>query len=405
MAGVGKARIIKTLSLTTVKAMAPENSKGNKPAEEQPSAASPAQETAAEPTPDDQQAGTDEASAGEPPRAARPRAGTTVVAVMALLLAVLALAAGGYLGYVYYEKQRPFNAELRTALKDIRSDTTQIEEKRAALQAALQKELDVFKGQLDHASDVQDTLRRAVDKVISDLGRNRNDWVLAEAEQLLLMANYRLQLARDTQTAVVALRAADRRLEQLADPALLPIRKLIADEITEVQSLGRADVPGIALQLGSLANAVGKFPLDTDRTFRPLSTAAVSQATEGEGSGWRFLREMWQDLIGLVRIRVSANVQKPLLSPEQSYFLQENLRLMLYGAQLAALHGDSAIYRQNIDAAQAWLKDYFDADAQPVSNTQQELERLVHEKIVIEPPDISGSLDALRTFMKKKESG
>lgn len=384
--------------------MAAEDSKESKTAEDQSGAASPAEEAVA-PTPVDQQASADEASAAKPPKATRPRMGTTVAALMALLLAVLALAAGGYLGYVYYEKQQPLNAELRTALKDIRSDTAQIEEKRAALQAALQKELDTFKGQLDHTSDVQDTLRRAVDKMISDLGRNRNDWVLAEAEQLLLMANYRLQLARDTQTAVVALRAADRRLEQLADPALLPIRKLIADEITEVQSLGRADVPGIALQLGSLANAVGKLPLDTDRTFRPLSTAAVSQATEDEGSGWRFLREMWHDLIGLVRIRVSANVQKPLLSPEQSYFLQENLRLMLYGAQLAALHGDSATYRQNIDSAQAWIKDYFDADAQAVNNAQQELGRLINEKIVIEPPNISGSLDALRTFMKKKESG
>lgn len=405
MAGVGKARIITTLSLTTVRTMAAENSRENKPTEDQPGVASPAEEAAAGATPVDQHVSADEASAAEPPKATRPRTGTTVAALMALLLAVLALAAGGYLGYVYYEKQQPFNAELRTALKELRSDTAQIEEKRAALQAALQKEHDTFKGQLDHTSDVQDTLRRAVDKVISDLGRNRNDWVLAEAEQLLLMANYRLQLARDTQTAVVALRAADRRLEQLADPALLPIRKLIADEITEVQSLGRADVPGIALQLGSLANAVGKLPLDTDRTFRPLSTAAVSQAPEGEGSGWRFLREIWHDLIGLVRIRVSADVQKPLLSPEQSYFLQENLRLMLYGAQLAALHGDSDTYRQNIDAAQAWIKDYFDVDAQAVNNTQQELERLIHEKIVIEPPDISGSLDALRTFMKKKESG
>lgn len=385
--------------------MAPENPKENKPAEEKPGTARPTEDTAVDPTPGDAQAGTAESSAEERAKVARPRTGTTVAAIMALLLAVLALAAGGYLGYVYYEKQQPLNAELTTALKGIRSEAVQIEEKRAALQAALQKELDAFKGRLDQTRDVQDTLQRAVEKMVNDLGRNRNDWVLAEAEQLLLMANYRLQLARDTQTAVVALRAADRRLEQLADPALLPIRRLIADEITEVQSLGRADVPGIALQLGSLANAVGKLPLDTDRTFRPHSTATVSQATEGEGAGWRFLREMWRDLIGLVRIRVSADAQKPLLTPEQSYFLQENLRLMLYGAQLSALHGDSATYRQNIDAAQAWIEDYFDADAPAVNNTRQELERLIDEKIVIEPPDISGSLDALRTFMKKKESG
>jgi uncharacterized protein HemX len=380
--------------------MEPENQKGNKPAEEQPRATPPAKEASAEETPVDEQANAEEPTAGEPPGPIRPRTGTTIAAVMALLLAVLALAAGGYLGYVYYEKQQPFNAELTTALKGIRSDAQQVEEKRAALQ----KELDAFKGQLSQTRDVQNTLQRAVDKIVTDLGRNRNDWVLAEAEQLLLMANYRLQLARDTQTAVVALRAADGRLEQLADPALLPIRRLIADEITKLQSLGRVDVPGVALQLGSLANAVNQLPLDTDKTFRPLTTATASQSAEDEGAGWKFLREMWRDLMGLVRIRMSADVHKPLLSPEHSYFLQENLRLMLYGAQLAALHGDSTTYRQNISSAQAWIKDYFDADAQAVSNTQQELGRLINEKIVIEPPDISGSLDALRTFMKKKDS-
>ena len=405
MAGVGKARIISKLSLMAARSMAPENTKENKPAEEKSVMAAPVEDSAVEPATVDPHAGVEEAGAKEQAKAIRPRTGTTVTAIMALLLALLALAAGGYLGYVYYEKQQPLNAELTTALKGIRSDTVQIEEKRAALQASLQKEFDAFKGRLDQTRDVQDTLQRAVEKMVSDLGRNRNDWVLAEAEQLLLMANYRLQLARDTQTAVVALRAADRRLEQLADPALLPIRRLIADEVTEVQSLGRADVPGIALQLGSLANAVGKLPLDTDRTFRPHATAAVSQAREDEGAGWTFLREMWRDLIGLVRIRVSADAQKPLLTPEQSYFLQENLRLMLYGAQLAALHGDSATYRQNIDAAQAWIEGYFDVEAPAVNNTRLELERLINEKIVIEPPDISRSLEALRTFMKIKESG
>ena len=57
------------------------------------------------------------------------------------------------------------------------------------------------------------------------------------------------------------------------------------------------------------------------------------------------------------------------------------------------------------DAAQAWIEGYFDVEAPAVNNTRLELERLINEKIVIEPPDISRSLEALRTFMKKKESG
>jgi len=314
-------------------------------------------------------------------------------------VSVLALAAGGYAGYLYYERQQPFNAELVATMKSVQGDARQLEEKRAALQ----KDIELLQQQLKQAQDVQGTLRSAVDKIVDDLGRNRNDWVLAEAQQLLLIANYRLQLARDVETAVAALRVADRRLEQLADPALLPIRKLIAEEITQLQALDRADVPGIALQLGSLAKALGEWPLDTERVFRPTTVAAVSTVSpDNEAAAWKYLREIWHDLLSLVRIRVSTDVQKPLLLPEQSYFLRENLRLMLYSAQLAALQGDTTTYKQNIETANSWIKDYFDADAQAVISAQQELQKLANEKILIQPPDISASLNALRSFMQKQ---
>lgn len=333
------------------------------------------------------------------PAKVAPVSGGRAIAVFALLLSVLALAAGGYAGYLYYERQLPFNAELVTTVTGVQNDARQLEEKRAALQ----KEIESLQQQLKQAQDVQGTLRSAVDKIVNDLGRNRNDWVLAEAQQLLLIANYRLQLAGDVETSVIALRVADRRLEQLADPALLPIRKLIAEEITQLQALDRVDVPGVALQLGSLAKALGEWPLDTDRVFRPTTVAAVSAVSpDNEAAAWKYLREIWHDLQSLVRIRVSADVQKPLLLPEQSYFLRENLRLMLYGAQLAALQGDTATYKQNIETADSWIKDYFDANSQAVINAQQELEKLANEKILIQPPDISASLNALRIFMQKQ---
>lgn len=375
--------------------MEPEQSKSTQPDKESTvaaSAADVAQQTSAE------AADTGAAETAASAKVARASGGRAI-AVFALLVSVLALAAGGYAGYLYYERQQPFNAELVATVKGVQGDARQLEEKRAAQQ----KDIESLQQQLKQAQDVQGTLRSAVDKIVDDLGRNRNDWVLAEAQQLLLIANYRLQLARDVETAVAALRVADRRLEQLADPALLPIRKLIAEEITQLQALDRADVPGIALQLGSLAKALGEWPLDTDRVFRPTTVAAVSTVSpDNEAAAWKYLREIWHDLLSLVRIRVSTDVQKPLLLPEQSYFLRENLRLMLYSAQLAALQGDTATYKQNIETANSWIKDYFDADAQAVISAQQELQKLANEKILIQPPDISASLNALRSFMQKQ---
>jgi uncharacterized protein HemX len=374
--------------------MEPEQSKPTQPDKESTAAAS-----AADPA---EQASTEAAdSTVETAASAKvaPASGGRAIAVFALLLSLLALAAVGYAGYFYYERQQPFDAELAAAMKGVQSDARQLEERRAALQ----KDIESLQQQLKQAQDVQGTLRSAVDKIVDDLGRNRNDWVLAEAQQLLLIANYRLQLARDVETAVAALRAADRRLEQLADPALLPIRKLIAEEITQLQALDRVDVPGIALQLGSLAKGLGEWPLDTDRVFRPTTVAAVSTVSpDNEAVVRKYLREIWHDLLSLVRIRVSTDVQKPLLLPEQSYFLRENLRLMLYGAQLAALQGDTATYKQNIETANSWIKDYFDADSQAVISAQQELQKLSNAKVLIQPPDISASLNALRSFAQKQ---
>lgn len=375
--------------------MEPEQSKSTQPDKESTvaaSAADVAQQTSTE------AADTSAVETAASAKVARASGGRAI-AVFALLVSVLALAAGGYAGYLYYERQQPFNAKLVATMKSVQGDARQLEEKRAAQQ----KDIESLQQQLKQAQDVQGTLRSAVDKIVDDLGRNRNDWVLAEAQQLLLIANYRLQLARDVETAVAALRVADRRLEQLADPALLPIRKLIAEEITQLQALDRADVPGIALQLGSLAKALSEWPLDTDRVFRPTTVAAVSTVSpDNEAAAWKYLREIWHDLLSLVRIRVSTDVQRPLLLPEQSYFLRENLRLMLYSAQLAALQGDTATYKQNIETANSWIKDYFDADAQAVISAQQELQKLANEKILIQPPDISASLNALRSFMQKQ---
>jgi uncharacterized protein HemX len=198
---------------------------------------------------------------------------------------------------------------------------------------------------------------------------------------------------------VAALRAADGQLQKLADPSLLPVRKLIAGEITALQGLERADIPGIALRLGSMASTLEQLPLHVKRF---AAAAPVTGAVTTESTSLDTLQQMWRDFLGLIRIRKTTKGQKPLLPPEQDYFLRENLRLMLYGAQLAVLQGDTATYTQNIKSARRWISDYFDTETQVVTNMQEELQALLDEKIAVELPDVSASLGALRDIASKK---
>ncbi len=349
--------------------------------------------------PDTKQVVTKPAKAAKPKKSeksAQKPGGGRVWGVLALLVSLVALGAVGYGGYIYYIKRDLFSTDVVAELNRLKSGSARNGER----QAEFGKSLESFEQRLNSVKEVQDTLASAINGLAEDLGRKRDDWALAETEQLLLIANYRLQLARDVETAVAALRAADGQLQKLADPSLLPIRKLIAGEITALQRLDRADIPGIALRLGSMASTLEQLPLHVERRF--ATAAPVTGVATTESTSLDTLQQMWRDFLSLIRIRKTTNGQKPLLPPEQDYFLRENLRLMLYGAQLAMLQGDTGTYTQNLKSARRWISDYFDTETQVVTNMQEELQALLDEKIVVELPDVSASLGALRDIASKK---
>jgi uncharacterized protein HemX len=326
------------------------------------------------------------------PSAGRVRGG------LALILASLALIASGYLWYtILHENADLFSMDIAGALDRIESSTNQTQESLANAE----KDVKTLK-------ETQDTLRASLEKVNTDLARNRLEWALTETEQLLVIANNRLQLARDSRSALAALRAADQQLQLLASPKLLPVRRELAREISLLESLDKLDVSGITLRLATLAESVDRLPLATDTRLHEFE-AGKAQAGQGgtqvaaADTGWRqTAHSLWQDILSLVRIRNDMELQRPLLPPEQQYFLRENLRLMLYGAQQALLQGSIPTYQQNLKSAQRLIKDYFDLNSQGVISAQSELGKLQGMRTVADLPDITSSLTTLRRLSGRK---
>lgn len=322
-------------------------------------------------------------------RAVAPRGGR-VSSGLALILALGALLVSGYLWYaLIYQHPALIRLDLPGAL-------AKIDRRQNALEDA-HKKTEQRVGALTETqntlTETQNTLKTAVDRVQAELGRNQTQWMVSEAEQLLLIANRRLQLAHDASSALAALRAADRQLELLASPKLLPVRREIAKEINQLESLDRTDIAGMSLRLGSIADSIDKLPLAPDLSARPSQVAAAENQDSGISTS---ARSIWRDLLGLVRIRRQNTMQRPLLPPEQQYFLRQNLQLMLYGAQRALLQGDVATYQQNLKTATRWLEEYFDKDSAAVDAAQQELEKLRTTPVMTPLPDITASLDMLR---------
>lgn len=306
---------------------------------------------------------------------------------LALIFASIALLATGYLWYtLIYERQDLLQMDVPGTLSRLDRDTKELKDR-----------VTDADDQISTLTETQETLKAGLDKIQADLGRNRAEWIVSEAEQLLLIANRRLQLARDVASALSALRAADRQLELLASPALLPVRRALSKEIATLESVERTDVAGISLKVGTLAETIDRLPLarELQPTGERVATAsgAGRAAEEPKAS---VAREMWRDVLSLVRIRRHDTAEKPLLPPEQQYFIRENLRLMLYGAQHALLQGNVATYQQNLKTAGAWMQDYFDPNSQSVAAAQSDLERLRATPIMTDLPDITASLELLR---------
>jgi uroporphyrin-3 C-methyltransferase len=140
---------------------------------------------------------------------------------------------------------------------------------------------------------------------------------------------------------------------------------------------------------------------------RPALEASAETTTSDAAPepGWRSqARGMWRDMLTLVRIRNDLDVQRPLLAPEQEYFLRENLKLMLHSAQAALLQGSADVFKQNLRAAEQMLRDYYDTETQIVAGMQAELEKMRESKLVAELPDISRSLALLRGVVAAPEA-
>ena len=225
-------------------------------------------------------------------------------------------------------------------------------------------------------------------------------WRLEEVKQLLLSASRQLSLHDDPQVARVALQAADRRLVEIGDPALLPVRQQLIADLNRLQALQLPDYIGLALMLDELATQVEQFPLR-----RVTTTPAPAPATDPalpEGAWQRFAAAVWGELKGLVTLSRTPGDGGVIL-PQESYFLYHNLRLQLEAARLAVLLRDQAQLRASTQAASSWLTRYFDAAAPPVAAALRALRDAAAQELQPAIPSVDASLRALAAYTMEQQ--
>lgn len=244
----------------------------------------------------------------------------------------------------------------------------------------------------------------ALEALYQDLSRNRDEWAFAEIEQTLLIASQQLQLAGNVKAALIALQATDTRLQAMNRPQLTALRTAIGRDIARLKAAPAMDTVGLSARIDALLAGVDKLPLAAEtRPAAEGTTGAVAPATDGNaGTATRFWREVWGDLKQLVRVQRMDRADVPLLSPAQTFFLRENLKLRLLTARMALLTRDQTVFRNDLKTAREWLARYFDARDKSVASAVSTLSSLQSADIQIELPDISATLEAMRAVSQTR---
>lgn len=327
----------------------------------------------------------------KPPRKAR-----VVFLTLVFLLAAAAVGIGGY-DYWLLEKQALHNKQLMGAQQDFQQRMNLLEQRTASTQTAIAAEV--------HAREQLAAEQAAVNTALQDistrLGRTSVAWRLAEVEYLLAIANHRLSLNRDRDTALSILLAADQKIHAMGEPGLLPVRKAIADELGALRALQATDITGLALELGSLIKNIANLPLiDKARIATAIKTEEPAAPV-----GWRELPlRIWNDIKSLVQVRRHEKTVEPLLPPQEAWFLYQNLRLKLEQARLAVLQGNSKLLQEYLAEADSWLVEFFDSEVAVIVSARESIAAMQQVDLTPQLPDITNSQRLLRDYLAQQTS-
>jgi uroporphyrin-3 C-methyltransferase len=328
----------------------------------------------------------------------RPRRRRRGPALLVLAIAVVAIGAAAY---VWWQLRSLTGVPDAVALSQ--TDLARLDarmDQLAAEESTLLRDLDELtdrlrqqQRELEELTVRSNRIERSVEDLPGVADEARTAWLVAEAEYFLRIANSQLILASNVEVATRALRLADEKLRDLADPRLMPVRELISDETAALKALPQPDRAGVALALQSVARTLDLLPL---RQARPEQfTAATDDSSRGEDGFERALDSAMDALGSIVEVRRTEVEVGPQLTAADRAMLIRSVDLELLVAKLAFLRGEGELYRQSLEQVAERLNRSFDVQSAAVMAALDTLTELQAVEMAETTPDVSGSLALL----------
>jgi uncharacterized protein HemX len=232
------------------------------------------------------------------------------------------------------------------------------------------------------------------------LGKTRGDWLIADAEYLLSIANQRLHLMGDVNTTRMALEAADQRLRESGDTAAFKVREQIAKEIAGLRAVALPDVVGIYSSIQLLKDKVPGLAVLLPYAGKPLTESKqVHDHDQAQNADHGLLNAALGLLEGYVTVKHSDQPVTTILTEEEVGFIRQQLNVKLEMIKISLVQQNDVLFKSSITDAMQWLNKNFTKNIKTKSFLTA-LEKLNTINIRSQFPDISQSLKMLKDITK-----
>lgn len=340
---------------------------------------------------------------------------------------VMVLALGGYLyHHITYQNNAQLNViedqqqairSLSTQLNELKKNydslsstkntVTQLQQQMTTELHQQQKTIDTLMLTNEEQAKQFAQLKTKVSAIMEADSVGDTYWLLTESNYFLKQATRKLNSDHDVTTAITLLLSADTNLAELNDPSLNTIRNAINHDLTTLRAIPRIDRDGIIIKLQQLSQQINTLSMLKPKNLLSTDDDAKSDDLSDSINDWRHnLTKSWKSFVsGFITIKQRNGVNdsnKPELTPNQSAYLQENIRMQLLIASQAVPIQQQDIYNASLEKALAWSKEYYNTQDTATQAFITELENLSKESINVSLPTELTSQPLLDKVVRKR---
>lgn len=300
---------------------------------------------------------------------------------------VISLLIGGGLTFQMQQKNAQYQAQIDALQAQLKQTQTSVQsELDSTKQQAIAKATEIT----HRAETVLEQQQKSIESLqvaVADVkGRRPNDWLLAEADYLVKLAGRKLFLEHDAVSATKLMESADQRIAALNDPSLVPLRKSMANDITKLKTVPLVDREGLVLRITSLQQQVDSLPLAN--ALLPEAQQVEKQVVSEDVNDWQsnLMTSLKDFSENFITFRTRDGNVIPLLSPQQHFYLKENIKAKLETAIKAVYVEQQDIYSTALTTADKWSATFFNQDSNEVKEFNKALELLSKQTVQVEYP-------------------